>query len=146
MAEKNRLAPYEKQFDIAARKQMVAEMLGELRKAKGWQQKEVAEILGVSPQTYNGYEKGRNEPPVEILVRLSFLYNVPVDSIVQKDRLHAFDQSAMETVKAMEQELATLREKFTYHPLAQNEQLQSLLSAMEQLTEMSRKVVEKSSL
>jgi len=144
--EQNALAPYEKQFDIAERKKMVAEMMCELRKGLGWPQKEVAQILGVSPQTYNGYEKGRNEPPIEMLVRLSFLYNVPIDMIVQRDRMHALNQSAMETVKVMEQGIAAIRENLSNDPMAQNEQVQALISAMEQLTEMNRKLIEKNSL
>lgn len=146
MEEKNLLAPYEKQFDIATRKRMVAEMIGELRKAKGLQQKEVAEILGISPQTYNGYEKGRNEPPIEMLVRLSFLYEIPIDLIAQRDRMHAYDQSAMETVKALEQQLADIRGDLAGTKFGENDQIQALITAMEQLTEVSRIVVEKSKL
>lgn len=146
MNEKNVLAPYEKQFDVVTRKEMVAQMLQELRKARDLQQKEVAEILGVSPQTYNGYEKGRNEPPVEILVRLSFLYSVPVDIIVQRDRMHAYGQSAMETVKALEQQLADIRGDLAGTKFGENDQIQALITAMEQLTEVSRIVVEKSKL
>lgn len=141
--EKNLLLPYEKQFDVPTRKRMVAEMLGELRKAKGYQQKEVAEVLGISPQTYNGYEKGRNEPPIEMLVRLSFLYGIPIDILVQKDRMHAYDQSAMETVKALEREIAIMREECANDPLGQNLQIQALITAMEQLAEVNKKMIEK---
>lgn len=140
---KNPLAPYEGQFDVATRKQMVAEMLRELRKTKGLQQKEVAQILGISPQTYNGYEKGRNEPPIEILVRLSYLYNISIDLIVQRDRFHEYGQSAIESVKIMEQEIATIRKELPESPFAENKQLQALIDAMETLTAMNRKLIEK---
>lgn len=143
---KNPLAPYEGQFDVATRKQMVAEMLRELRKTKGLQQKEVAQILGISPQTYNGYEKGRNEPPIEILVRLSYLYGFSVDIIVQRDRLHPYGESAIETVKIMEQEIAAIRKEFPNSPFAENKQIQALIDAMESLTAMNRKMIEKHNL
>lgn len=147
MEEKeNPLAPYEGQFDVVTRKQMVAEMLRQLRKTKGLQQKEVAQILGISPQTYNGYEKGRNEPPIETLVRLSYLYGISVDLLVQRDRFHAYGQSAIESVRIMEQELAAIREEFPNSPMAENKQLQALINAMDNLTAISRKVVEKHNL
>lgn len=146
MEEENLLAPYEKQFDIATRKRMVAEMIGELRKAKGLQQKEVAEILGISPQTYNGYEKGRNEPPIEMLVRLSFLYEVPLNLIVQRDRLHSYDQSAMESVRSLEQMMATMRSDLEGTKFRENNQLQTLINTMELLIEVNKEVIEKTKL
>ena len=142
-AIKNPLAPYEGQFDTQTRKQMVAQMLCECRKTMGYQQKEVAEILGISPQTYNGYEKGRNEPPIEILVRLSFLYDLPVDILVQRNRVHSDDQSAIVSIKKAEAELADVREWLSSDPLGQNEQIQALINAMELLTDASRQLVEK---
>ena len=142
-AIKNPLAPYEGQFDTQTRKQMVAQMLCECRKTMGYQQKEVAEILGISPQTYNGYEKGRNEPPIEILVRLSFLYDLPVDILVQRNRFHSDDQSAIVSIKKAEAELADVREWLSSDPLGQNEQIQALINAMELLTDASRQLVEK---
>ena len=142
-AIKNPIAPYEGQFDIQTRKQMVAQMLCECRKTMGYQQKEVAEILGISPQTYNGYEKGRNEPPIEILVRLSFLYSIPVDILVQRNRFHSDDQSAIVSIKKAEEELADVRQWLSSDPLAQNEQIQTLISAMERLTDASRQLAEK---
>lgn len=146
MDEKNVLAPYEKQFDVATRKAMVAEMLCELRKAKGIQQKEIAKALDISPQTYNGYEKGRNEPPIEMLVRLSFFYNIPIDILVQRDRMHQFGQSAMDSVQSLEQQLADIRSDISGTKFGENEQIQALITAMEQLTEISRIVVEKAKL
>ena len=62
-------------------------MIQELRKARGYSQKEVAAFLNMSQPTYSGYERGRSEPPIEILVRLSYLYQVSVDVLVQRDRL-----------------------------------------------------------
>lgn len=79
---------YNGEFTIEQRKAMTAEMLKELRKAKKLSQKEVAGHLNIPATTYNTYESGRTEPPIEILVRLSYLYAVPVDFIVQKDRTY----------------------------------------------------------
>ncbi len=79
----NKFAPYELQFDDTIRKQLIAESLTLLRKARNYTQKEVAEFLGIHPVTYNGYEKAKNEPSAEMIVRLSYLYQVPTDLILQ---------------------------------------------------------------
>ena len=83
----NVFAPYECQFDNEERKKIVSDTLQELRKARGYSQKEVAAFLNMSQPTYSGYERGRSEPPIEVLVRLSYLYKVSVDMLVQRDRL-----------------------------------------------------------
>lgn len=142
----NPMHPYENQIDIATRKDFLAEMLQGLRKAKGFSQKEVANILEISPQTYNGYEKGRNEPPVEILVRLSYLFNVSIDVLVQRDRLHKKDESAMISVAKLQDEISELKEAFANDPTAKNIQLQTLIAAMEALTEANKKLIEKAGL
>ena len=79
---------YHGEFTIDERKAMTAQMLQELRKAKKMSQKEVAAYLNIPATTYNTYESGRTEPPIEILVRLSFLYGVSVDFIVQRERTY----------------------------------------------------------
>ena len=84
----NKLAPYECQFTIEERKKITAHTLQELRKTKGYSQKEVASYIQVKPATFNTYETGRTEPPIEVLVRLSYLYQTPIDYLLQKDRQH----------------------------------------------------------
>ena len=81
------LQGYDCNFTVEERKKMTAKMLQELRKANGYSQKQVAAFIKVKATTYNTYESGRTEPPAEILVRLSYLYNVSIDDIMQKQRL-----------------------------------------------------------
>lgn len=83
----NPFMPYEMNFTEDERKQLIAQALAEYRKAKKLSQKEVAGLLGISQATYSTYERGRTEPPIELLVRLSYLYNVTVDALVQRERL-----------------------------------------------------------
>lgn len=137
----NPFAPYDLQFSIQERKNMVAEMLRELRKTKGYQQKEIAEILNISPQTYNGYERGRNEPPIEILVRISFLYNMPIDLLTQRDRMHKDNESAMITLAKMDEEMAELQEQFKASPVAEVPQLNELMGMMQNIIDATKTVV-----
>ena len=140
----NPFHPYELQFSVQRRKQMISEMIGELRKAKGYQQKEVAEMLGISPQTYNGYETGRNEPPVEILVRLSYLYNMPLDVLVQRDRKHDTNESALLTLNKFTEEIADIKSDLANTEYGENAQVNELLGMFEKMTDVMKSMVEKS--
>ena len=104
---------YNGQFTIEERKAMTAEALRELRKYKKLSQKEVAAYLNIPATTYNTYESGRTEPPIEILVRLSHLYAMSIDMIVQRDRTYrtANDVASQmaecrEQIEALEKQIA----------------------------------------
>ena len=56
-------------------------ILKELRKKKKISQKELSEILGIAQTTYAGYETGRHQPNLEILIKLSEFYSVSLDYI-----------------------------------------------------------------
>jgi len=142
--QKNPFYPYELQFNIQERKEIVAEMIRELRKYKGYQQKEISEMLKISPQTYNGYERGRNEPPVEVLVRLSYLYNIPMDILVQRDRMHKPNENAMISITKMEEEIAQVKQEFKESELAQVPQLNQLMDLMEKMTDALKTVASNS--
>ena len=138
----NPFHPYELQFTIQRRKQMIAEMIGELRKAKGYQQKEVAEMLSISPQTYNGYETARNEPPVEILVRLSYLYGMPLDVLVQRERMHDTNESALLTLNSINAEIEHMKSDLINTKYGENEQLKSMLEMFTKMTDVMKAMVE----
>ncbi len=81
------LAPYEGQFNNKDRKALLATSLKIYRNAVGLSQKEVAEVLGISIPTYSGYERGASEPDIETLVRLSYLFGVSTDTLLQRNFL-----------------------------------------------------------
>ena len=94
---------YHGEFTIAERKAMTAQAIQELRRMKKMSQKEVAAALNIPATTYNTYESGRTEPPIEILVRMSHVFGVSVDLIVQRDRNYGTVEELtrqLETVKA----------------------------------------------
>ena len=104
---------YKGEFTIEQRKAMTAEILKELRKAKKLSQKEVAAHLSIPATTYNTYESGRTEPPIEILVRLSHLYGVSVDIIVQRDRTYKTSDDLMEQLAEYERQFAEFSKQLT---------------------------------
>ena len=107
----NKLSPYECQFTVEERKRITAHTLQEVRKSKGMQQKEVANYIQVKPTTYNTYETGRTEPPIEVLVRLSYLYEIPIDHLVQKQRLYKTSSDLEEVLKEYKNELKEIEKQ-----------------------------------
>ena len=66
----------------------IAENLKSLRKKKDLTQEEVAEILGVSPQSVSKWERGDTYPDITLLPALANLYKVSVDTIIGMDRIN----------------------------------------------------------
>ena len=97
---------YNGEFTDEQRKIMTAQSLRDLRKLKKMSQKEVAAYLNIPATTYNTYESGRTEPPIEILVRLSYMYNVSVDIIVQRDRTFGSADDLIKKVEDYQKEVA----------------------------------------
>ena len=72
----------ENPHSLESRKIEVGNKLQYLRKKAGLTQKEVCDIVEVTPQSYSGYEKGKYEPSLETICRLAMLYNVTTDHIL----------------------------------------------------------------
>ena len=75
---------FEEPYSAERRKQLLGKRLLELRKNYHLTQKEVSDIIGITAQTYSGYEEGKFEPSVETLIRLSYLYNTSMDYLTTK--------------------------------------------------------------
>lgn len=56
--------------------------LRSLRENKKMTQQQVADYLHMSQTGYNQYEIGKNDIPTNILIKLSILYEVPIDYIL----------------------------------------------------------------
>lgn len=82
----------EQPFSQETRKAMVAERLISLRKQYHLTQKEICNIIGVTPQTYSGYEKGKYEPNMETLVRLSHIFEVTTDYLLCRNNLSQVEE------------------------------------------------------
>ena len=134
---------YNNLFTQAERKEVIAETLKILRNGKRLTQQEVAEKLGIQTQTYATYERGRNEPPAEMLVRLSYLYDVPVDIIVQRDNLGKDKESIKNEIKAFDDVLEEMRSKVLSGDPVMREQLSQLTDALGKFTEAIGKATDK---
>ena len=56
--------------------------LKDLREDKDLLQKDIAKVLNMSQTGYSKYEVGTNDIPTNVLIKLSYFYNVSVDYIL----------------------------------------------------------------
>lgn len=63
---------------------MIVNRVKELRTAAGMTQKALADQLGVTVPTVSKWELGQRTPELEKVFRLSLIFNVPIDQIVQR--------------------------------------------------------------
>lgn len=59
------------------------EQLKRARKAKGYTQKQVADMMGITNSTYCGYETGKRAPSMDKVAKLSELLDVPVSTLLE---------------------------------------------------------------
>lgn len=133
---------YNNLFTAEERKRIIAQTMGEMRKAKGLSQKEAAAVIGISQATYSAYERGRNEPPAEILVRLSYLFNCPVDILIQRDRLYRDASDALKQAEQYRAEMAQLEEALAENG-GDNETAKALLALMGKVNDALTEVAQK---
>ena len=65
-----------------------------LRELKKLSQESLAEDLNITRSRLGAYEEARNEPPIEILIRLSEYFQVSIDALIKAD-LRKTDVNAM---------------------------------------------------
>jgi len=63
-------------------RQAFGKRLKELRKQKGWTQKELANKLDIRYSHLNKYESGMHAPPLEKLIQLADIFEVSLDYLV----------------------------------------------------------------
>lgn len=140
------LKTYDNLFDISERKELIGEMLKLIREESGATQSEIAKCIGIKPVTYSTYENGTREAPAEIIVRLSILYGIPTDVILQKDRLSKSNFDAQKQIDIMNEQLNELYGIMTNQETELNPQFAELMQSMtdafskmgEQISELNK--------
>jgi len=56
-----------------------------LRQLRGLSQEQLADELKVTRSRIGGYEEARNEPPIDLLIRLSEYFHIAIDALVRGD-------------------------------------------------------------
>lgn len=84
---------------------MISETLSEIRRGRKLTMKDVAEGIGMKPDTYRNYESGRLEPNLSTLTKIADFYGVSTDYLLGRDTSEKpaidllaaqFDMSALE--------------------------------------------------
>ncbi|MDE1226175.1 helix-turn-helix domain-containing protein [Vibrio aestuarianus] len=81
---------------------MLKDVLKEMRERAGLKQSEVAEQVGVTPQTYMKWENGKNEPKASNLRRLAQILNVTEIELCQGELFYQ-DSNPIEFMKKVAQ-------------------------------------------
>lgn len=56
--------------------------LRDLREDKDLKQKDIAKLLNIPTRTYSSYENGERSLPIDILIKLSYIYDTSTDYIL----------------------------------------------------------------
>lgn len=81
------------------------------RNKKGWSQEELAEKLFVSRQSVSKWENGQNYPSIEIIIKLSDLFELTIDELLRSD------EELTKKVISESKQLAHPKLKFTFDVL-----------------------------
>ncbi len=73
--------------------------LKEIRTQRGMTQQEVAKQLNITQATYSGYESGKYEPNINILIAMSKLFQVSIDYLVGNENDFTIDMSDLSEIK-----------------------------------------------
>lgn len=70
---------------------MLGQRIGELRRALGWSQVELAKRLSVAKQTVSNWENDNIQPSIEMLIRLAVIMGVSTDYLLGLDNIPRID-------------------------------------------------------
>lgn len=76
--------------------EIVSKNIRHLRQLKGLTQQELAESLQVPRSRIGSYEEGRSAPTIEMLIKYSYYFKLPVDSLIKHDLTKTRDISFIE--------------------------------------------------
>ena len=91
--------------DVSIRKAL-GKRIKQLRKDKGWIQKELANQIGTSHAQLNKYESGQNTPPLDRLVLLAEVLNTSVDYLLgghQKSDVPIYNSRLIQRFQTIEE-------------------------------------------
>lgn len=79
-------------------------------------QQEIADALGITRSRYSNYENGINEPSLDILIRLSKLFNCSIDDLL-KVKINTIIKSKIDIIITEEPETSLNLNEFNYSDL-----------------------------
>lgn len=80
-------------------KNMIAGNIRCLRNLKNMSQEELADELGITRARLVTYENGRNEPPIEIIIKIADYFHISLDALLKADLLKTHPEALMKVGK-----------------------------------------------
>lgn len=80
----------------------IGEKITQLRKAQSWSQEELAQKINSSRVMIGKYEREDNAPSLEVLLKLSDVFNVSVDYLIGKGQFANFDKKMLNRLEELE--------------------------------------------
>lgn len=117
---------------------MLGERIKKQREIKELNQKQLADMLGISPSTVGMYEQNRRSPDKDMLLKLAEIFNVSVDYLLGTTKPKPSTQDSGHKYKDVNDILSKAKEQLIHHEglmfngePATQEAIQSILDAME---------------
>lgn len=117
---------------------MLGERIKQQREIKELNQKQLADMLGVSPSTIGMYEQNRRSPDKDMLLKLAEIFNVSVDYLLGTTKIKTPSPESGHKYKDVNDILSKAKEQLIHHEglmfngePATQEAIQSILDAME---------------
>lgn len=76
----------------------IGEHITQLRKQQNISQGELAKKVGVSRTIIGNYERNTNTPSIEVLIKLSKVFNVSVDYLIGEGQLSSLDKDLLKSI------------------------------------------------
>ena len=76
---------------------MLNKRIYELRLSFGWTQVQLAQKLSVTKQTVSNWENDNIQPSIEMLIKLSRIFNVPTDYLLGLTPTHSINVDGLPT-------------------------------------------------
>lgn len=90
--------------------------LKSLRVDNDFTQQEIADALGITRSRYSNYENGINEPSLDILIKLSKLFNCSIDDLL-KIKINTIIKNKIDSMISEEPETSLGLNEFNYSDL-----------------------------
>lgn len=81
----------------------IGNKITELRKQHNLSQTELAKQLGASRTIIGNYERNENTPSIDMILKLSKVFNVSVDYLVGEGQLANYDKEVLKRIEDIEQ-------------------------------------------
>ena len=94
---------------------MFKDKLRFLRKQQEFNQREVAEHLGIDQTTYSRYETGATEPDIESIKKLAKLFNVSIDYLLENENIVSDREDVVDFNQFVMNGRYTVHSKFPTH-------------------------------